>query len=163
MVGRGPPQPRTRSRVPATHPHHTSTSPTGLGVAQATRSTVSRPTGGVTGAWSDVAHLGHAADHAAQPRIHAHTALQPPGPRGADDSEDKVHDAAATSTEEGQRPGSPHHKAPLGHNVQCPTGHAKAPLGTSPTGRVKAPPGTQENVRQSLRASMGSRPPCPGP
>ena len=33
-----------------------------------------RAQSGVTGAWSDVAHLSHAADHAAQPRIHAHTA-----------------------------------------------------------------------------------------
>ena len=38
---------------------------------------------------------------------------QPPGPRGAEDVEGKVREAAATSTEEGLRPGS-RVKAPLG-------------------------------------------------
>ena len=49
---------------------------------------------------------------------------QPPGPRGAEDVEGKVREAAATSTEEGLRPGSPHHS-------QTP------PATQGPTGRTR--------------------------
>ena len=141
--------------------------------------TVSGHTGGVTGAWSDVAHLGHAANHAARPRIHAQpnappgepwlqhntTAIkdptrpylggastrkqarrldhnsrlvQPPGPRGAEDVGDKVHDAAATSTEVGLQPGS---------QMQGPTGQAH----------------NKDKTQGSLSGRPGVTSPCPGP
>ena len=78
--------------------------------------------------------------------------VQPPGPRGADDNEDKVHDAAATSTEEGQRPGSPQHKAPPGKHG--PSGQTRP----SPTGQWRA-----THAAASLRAYTGARPPAPVP